>query len=133
MKLRYLTAAGTIALLSVSGCGQNPTGISLLEEPATASDELPAEFDSHPLEADSARFATEHDGVSYFLAKPAENEAAASVCIVAVEPGVSGCSGSAETAISFLGVEARTVQDDADIDDLVDEGWEAVHDNLLVR
>jgi hypothetical protein len=117
----------------LSGCAQGGTGIDILDTPPADKDALPAGFDSSALQPDSSRFAVEHEGISYFLATPAEPAAAAAVCIVVVEPGVIGCGSVPETTVGFGVGEARTVRDGADVTELTDQGWTQVHENLLVR
>jgi hypothetical protein len=141
---RYLTATAMLALLLVSGCSQSSAGIAVLEEPVTAQDQL-SDGDGQledsalqDLKPESARFLTEHEGISYFLAAPAEPGMAGGVCIVAVEAGVTGCFGpgngqSEMGTLGFEGHQATVVRDGADVTGLTDDGWTQVHDNLLVR
>lgn len=133
VKRNYLAMLTTVSLISVAGCGQNTTGIDILENPPTSADELPADFDTSTLQPDSARFVTEHEGISYYLAKPAATGSASSVCIVAAQPEVIGCSGSPEVTTGFDDREVRSVRDGADVDELIKQGWVSIHENLLVR
>jgi hypothetical protein len=119
--------------LLLSGCAQGGTGINILDTPPADKDALPADFDSSAIQPDSARYAAEHEGISYFLAKPVEPAAAAAVCIVVVEPGMIGCGGAPEATVGFGGGEAQTVRDGDDVTELTDQGWTQIHDNLLVR
>jgi len=131
-----LACCGIAMALLLSGCAQGGTGINILDTPPADKDALPADFDSSAIQPDSARFAVEHEGISYFLAKPAkpaEPAAAAAVCIVVVEPGIIGCGSAPETLVGFGGGEAQTVRDGDDVTELTDQGWTQIHENLLVR
>jgi hypothetical protein len=139
MQRKSLVAAGMCTVLLVSGCSDDASaGVSVLEEPATADRTLPANLYRGDVEPDSARFVAEHEGISYFLAKPADPGIASGVCIVAMEAEWSACGGpsNVDTQLATLeiaGTEARAVRDGADITDLTEKGWVQVHENLLVR
>jgi hypothetical protein len=139
MQRKSLVAAGMCTLLLVSGCSsQAGAGIGLLDEPATADQALPANLYRDDVEPDSARFVAEHEDISYFLAKPADQGMANGVCIMAMEAETSACSGPSNVdtqlaTLEFAGTEARAVRDGADTTDLTDDGWTQVHENLLVR
>jgi hypothetical protein len=139
MQRKGLAAAAICMLLLVSGCSnQAKSGIGVLDEPAANDRTLPANLYRGEMEPDSARFVGEHEGISYFLAKPADPGMAGGVCIVAVEAESSACGGpsNVDTQLATLGVagaEARVVRDGANTTDLTDDGWTQVHENLLVR
>lgn len=148
MKRRIGMVLGLGALLMVTGCSQGGTGIALFEEPAGAADSI--DTAAGPLEADawegidsqSVRFVADHEGVSYYLATPADPELAGGVCLVAGEPGAIACGGpspdgpppgSPVMTLDFGTGEAAVFRDGADTSKLTDEGWTQIHENLLVR
>lgn len=139
MQRKTLVAAGIGMLLLASGCSsQASAGVSVLDEPAATDLTLPAHLYSGALQPDSARFVAAHEGISYFLAKPADPGMAGGVCIVAMETESSACGGpsNVDTQLATLGVagtEARVIRDGADATDLIGDGWTQLHENLLVR
>lgn len=138
MQRKSLVLAGVFTLLLVSGCSQGSTGVGLLDEPTTADQTLPADLHGDDVEPDSARLVVKHEGMSYFLAKPAEPGMANGVCLVAMEAESIACGGPSSNATQLVsldtaGTEARVVRDGTDTTDLTDEGWTQIHENLLVR
>ncbi|MGW9551020.1 hypothetical protein ACWG8W_08195 [Citricoccus zhacaiensis] len=139
MKRRIGTVLGLGALLMVTGCSQGGTGIALLDEPATGQLEAPA---WEGIDPQSVRFVADHEGVSYYLATPADPELDGGLCLVAGEPGAIACGGpspdgpppgSPVLTLDFGTGEAAVFRDGADTSELTDEGWTQVHENLLVR
>lgn len=138
MQRKSLVLAGICTLLLVSGCSRGSAGVSLLDEPATADQILPADLHGDDVEPDSARFVAEHEGMSYLLAKPAEPGMANGVCLVAMEAESIACGGPSSNATQLVtldtaGTEARVVRDGTETTDLADDGWTQIHENLLVR
>lgn len=138
MQRKSLALAGVFTILLVSGCSQGSAGVDLLDEPATADQTLPAEFHGDDVEPGSARFVAEYEGMSYFLAKPADPGMANGVCLVAMEAESMACGGLSSdatqlVALDVAGTEARVVRDGTDTTDLADDGWIQIHENLLVR
>ncbi len=139
MKRRIGTVLGLGALLMVTGCGQGGTGIALLDEPATE----PLEADAwEGIDPQSVRFVADHEGVTYYLATPADPELDGGVCLVAGEPGAIACGGPSSAGpppgspvltLDFGTGEAAVFRDGAETSDLTVEGWTQVHENLLVR
>ncbi|MGJ9425962.1 hypothetical protein ACHABX_08990 [Nesterenkonia halotolerans] len=138
MQRKSFVLVGLCALFLVSGCGQDGTGVSLLEESASTERRLPADLYGAAVKPDSAQFLAEHEGVSYFLGRPTDPGMANGVCLVAMEAESTGCSGPSSdptrlATLDVLGTEARVVRDGADVTDLGNDGWTQVHENLLVR
>ncbi|GAA1121822.1 hypothetical protein [Citricoccus alkalitolerans] len=138
MQRKGLVLAGAFSLLLFSGCSQGSGGVGLLDEPATADQTLPADLYGGDVEPDSARWVAKHEGISYFLAKPAEPGLAHGVCLVAMEAESIACGGPSSNATQLVsldtaGTEARVVRDGTDTTELTDEGWTQIHENLLVR
>lgn len=138
MQRKGFVLAGMCTLLLVSGCSQGSVGVSLLDEPATVDQTLPADLHGADVEPDSVRFVAEHEGMSCFLAKPAEPGMANGVCLVAMEAESTACGGPSNNAtqlvtLDIAGTEARVVRDGTDTTDLADDGWTQIHENLLVR
>lgn len=138
MQRKSLALAGVFVLFLVSGCSQGSAGVDLLGEPATANQALPADHYEAEVEPGSARFVADHEGTSYFLAKPAEPGMAYGVCLVAKEAKATACGGPSSNATRLVtlnvgGTEARAVRDGADTTDLTEEGWIQIQENLLVR
>lgn len=89
----------TIALLAaagfgLTGCTSNAGGFEVLDRPADASDELPADLPANATEnydAGSARFVAEDDGRRLYLLKNEESK----VCLLVYSPDnwLIGCGG----------------------------------------
>lgn len=138
MQRKRFVLAGVCVLLFVSGCSQGSAGVSLLDEPTTADQTLPSDLYRGAVEPGSARFVAEYEGMSYFLAKPADPGMASGVCLVAMEAESMACAGLSSDATQLVGLdvagtEARVVRDGTDTTDLADDGWTQIHENLLVR
>jgi len=95
-KTRIAAAASPLAmLLLLTGCFPSGTVYSVLNREAEEGDRLPASVDGLDvnLDADSARFAGEHDGTRVWLALQPEERA---VCVVVLPPDEGafvGCGG----------------------------------------
>lgn len=138
MQRKGFVVAGMCMVLLVSGCSQGSAGVGLLDEPPISAQALPADLYGSDVEPDSARFVAEYEGMSYFLAQPAEPGMAHGVCLVALETESIACGGPSSDATQLVtldvaGTEARVVRDGTDTTGLADEGWARIHENLLVR
>lgn len=125
--------------LGLSGCGSG-SPIAALDKEPTAGDELAADLDG--IDGPSARFATELDSHSLFLAKPSEPAAADGVCVVAQplhDPtgAVAACSQSMPVYTPLVletgGMKIGVVADGFKASSYLAQGWQQIHRNLLVQ
>lgn len=138
---RILAATILVGVMaSLSACSSQ-TGIAALEREATPEDALPAEVAlSETINLDSARFLVSHEQNRYFAAVASTTTDA---CIIVVPHhdssewfagcGLMGGSDVIVTASTTAGSRtASLVRDDADTRALVSEGWNRIHDNVLI-
>jgi hypothetical protein len=70
---RYaVIAVGVVGLLGLTGCSGGDD-IAALDRAATSDDQLPSYVLTQDLDVDSVRQVVVHDGVSYFISRPEED------------------------------------------------------------
>ena len=141
MKNTRVRAVALAAAVLLTGCTSTPR-ISALESPAKAEDQLPADVTIWPeneIPASSVRFLVEHNEVTYFGAKSADDRRA---CVAALPKDsqarwVAGCSDLRDDReivhVSGTGVgETVLMSDGFDVDKLVGDGWKPIHKNIVI-
>ncbi|WP_299170019.1 hypothetical protein, partial [uncultured Arthrobacter sp.] len=143
-KGHYFTAILLASLcISIAGCSSSP--IAALEADQTAQDEFPESLSAEVfgIDPDSVRFAATKEGIDFYLAQQGTPNGERGVCVVInviedPERATAACSGSVSSVQPLTAgmtgyADAEVVTDDFDTSDLVQEGWEQVHSNLLVQ
>lgn len=131
--------------LAVSACGgetsQGGTAlIAALKAEQSAKDKLPAHITEAGVDPESTRLAAERDGYAFYLAIPAEVHGADEACVVIEnlkdETGwMTACStiaGNIPMVGQIRGVSASVVPDNYDATTRIENGWQQIHENLLV-
>ncbi|MDN5754269.1 MAG: hypothetical protein ACTHWW_00065 [Arthrobacter sp.] len=128
-----------LALPLLAGCSSPADqGIELLDEPATAQDELPSDLHVGGFEPDTVRFAAQVDGLSFYMARAATGDARQSaesdegLCLIVAEEDHIACAGM-PFDVSFYGISARIEADDFEASKLTSEGWDQVQKNLFLK
>lgn len=140
MRALVKMAAGVVVLLALAGCSSDPkSGVSALEASAGPADRLATEdAETLGVSADSVRLLAKEGPYAFYAAVP-ENGADAGVCLVVEDEArgpQAGCGGIPSTRPLELGIgglQARLIVDDYDSSGELANGWEQLHQNLLVR
>jgi hypothetical protein len=109
--LRVLVLAAAVGVLA--GCSTG-SGFTDLEREATSADVLPSDLPAYAagdLAEDSVRFAGEHDGVDYYLARLSEGGGVCVVVYRSAEQWVTGCGGASGVGVSGIGASAIAAPD----------------------
>lgn len=130
----------TALVLGLSGCtALAPEPYAELAEEQGDIDKLPAELQSHAVDAASVRFAGEHGGISFYLAKSTDPMMHGNgVCILihtsdpADAGGGSACGWNEVTSQWPFGT-ARYAGPSKIPDSAVTDGWLRISDNLTFR
>ena len=147
-KFMVVPALGAATLLALGACGSY-TAIDLFEREQVAEDRLP---DSIPVPEDqeteldpaSARLAITHDGIEYYLAKDRNSQLGCIYAVAERDPDqfVGGCGGLGQRGeiVTITGTPPvgttgafTMVTDDSENKQLINDGWEQIHPNILVR
>jgi hypothetical protein len=138
-RITAITVTITTAL-SVNACTSTPPRISALEREATAADVLPARVPAMMREEHTTRLVAAKDGIRYFVAQAND---AATTCVTAYPDDrpdlwITGCGDQSDsgkeivrTAMNGV-VSVVLVPDDYDSSQIVKDGFESVHENILV-
>lgn len=128
---------------ALSACGNSGNQIAVLEDDAASEAALPVEVQEiSSIRGDSVRELGSADGVDCYVAwldDESYDTGAASACLVSVateENWVSGCGTLASETVVELhsGISSSMLLiDGADTASYLDQGWEQVSENLLVR
>ena len=127
--LRILVVFAVVTVLAA--CSTEPAFTDLDRE-ATSVDVLPSDLPAYASEdfvADSVRFAGEHDGVQYYLARSTELHGACVVAFESAEEWVGGCGSAGVLTIGGAGRSTIVAPDGSPE---LDEGT-PVGANIVVR
>lgn len=140
MRQHFLAVILAVAIL-LSGC-TSTLQINALDYLAKEQDQLPADITIWPeddIPASSVRFLVEHNEISYFGARSADQRRA---CIAAIPKEsqvrwVAGCSDIRDDReivhVSGTGVAEMVLVSDAyDVDKLIGDGWKPIHKNVVI-
>jgi hypothetical protein len=129
---------GVAGLLGLTGCSGGDD-IAALDRAATSDDQLPSYVLTQDLDVDSVRQVVEHDGISYFISRPKEDNG---FCVVRTKAQDDTAWGTACSTGTGKVVTNQTtgipevvtlVTDGYATDDLEEEGWTKIQENLLIR
>lgn len=140
MRLRnYLTAgAGTMLLLVITGCSGGD-GIAALDREAAPEDHLPSYASSEHIDVASGRRVAQKDDVSYFISKMHEGPG---FCIIRVKgqddtAWGAACGGGTGQVVTHRTTDipgsATLVTDGYPTQDLEQDGWIKITDNILIQ
>ncbi|MGP5726655.1 hypothetical protein ACTXOR_12805 [Arthrobacter rhombi] len=139
MRRHLLFPLLALSLPLLAGCSSpRNQSIELLDQPATAQDELPPGLHVGGFEADTPRFAATVHGLSFYVARAASGDAAESatadegLCLIIAEEDHIVCGGMPFDA-SFYGISAKIEADDFDASELTSDGWDQVQKNLFLK
>jgi hypothetical protein len=122
----------------MTGCSGGE-GIAALSDGAGPEDQLPAYVLTQDLDATSVRKVIEKDGITYFISRPAQDQG---FCIIRTKGRDDTAWGAAcgtgtgrviTNSITGIPEAVTLVTDGYSTDDLEEEGWTKIHDNLLTR
>lgn len=142
VRFKYVVTVAALAVsaLGISACSGGG-GISALDREATSEDQLPAYVDVQDLEVDSVRKAAESDGFTYFLARADD----AGTCLIRIRDEdesayMAGCgTGTGHVTTTSLPrtkngpPDMALVTDGYATDDLEQDGWTKIQDNIPVQ
>lgn len=128
------------AALSLAGCISTPPRISALDREATSADVLPSHVPEMMRTDHTTRLVAAKDGIRYFVAQATN---AAYTCVTAFPDDrpdlwVTGCSDQSDSGKEIVRtgmngvVSLVLVPDNYDSSQIEDEGFVAVHENILV-
>ena len=128
---------GMAFLTGVAGCSGGD-GIAAIDRSATSEDQLPSYVSTESLDVDSVRLVAEHDGIAYFISRPADGSG---FCVIRIPDRIqtvwaAACGqGGNVVSTSSIGISQSVtlVTDGYSTSDLEKVGWEKITDNLLVR
>lgn len=135
---KFLCLATVAVCLTVTSCSSGPT-VAVLGTDQTDHDVIPGYITG--VAPESIRFAAERGDYAFYLARPEDWVRDAEACVVIVhkrdETGwVAACS-NVSPAVPMVGqtrgISASVIPDNYDPSERIAEGWEQVHENLLVK
>ena len=136
--MRYAVfTVGAVGLLGLVGCSGGD-GIAAIDRAATSDDQLPGYVLTQDLDVGTVRQVVEHDGVSYFISEPKEDNG---FCVIRTKGqnetawGTACGTGGGMITNQTTGIPGvvTLVTDGYATDGLEEEGWTKIHDNLLIR
>lgn len=137
-KSQWTTVAGAVFLMGITGC-TGGDGIAALDRDATSEDQLPAYVLTQNFKVDSVRRVAEQDEVTYFISKLNEDNG---FCVIRAKGqdeaawGMGCGTGTGKVITNFtMGIseEVTLVTDGYATDDLEEDGWSKISENLLIR
>lgn len=140
--MRKLLGAVVLAAvcLTVASCSGGPT-VTALDAEQTEQDVLPAHIMEAAVDPDSTRFAAERESYAFYLARPLNAVHDTEACVVIVhnqdETGWMAACSNVSPAVLMVGqiggLSASVIPDNYDASERIADGWERVHENLLVK
>lgn len=135
---KFFSAASVVLCLAVTSCSSGPT-VTALDADQTDQDVIPGYITG--VDPESTRFAAEREDYEFYLARPEGWLQEAEACVVIVHKQdesswAAACSNVSPTVPMVgqtQGISASVIPDDYDVSERIAEGWEQVHENLLVK
>ncbi len=139
MRRHLLVPLLALSLPILAGCSSpRDQSIELLDQSATAQDELPSDLHVGGFEPGTPRFAAKVHGLSVYVARAASRDATesatpdAGLCLITADEDHIVCEGMPFNA-SFYGISAKIEADDFDASEPPSDGWDQVQRNLFLK
>lgn len=131
--------AGIMILVGIAGCSSGSDGIAAIDRESTSEDRLPAYVAMQNLDVDSVRRVAEQNDVAYFVSRQAD---AAGFCVIRTKGqdetawGTACGTATGRVITNFttgISESVTLVTDGYATDDLEQDGWTRITDNVLIR